>query len=65
MKAVLHANHLQNTDRKRQVADELKELDKKLKTPQRTVEDVVQHMELIKELMELNDQFSVATKQAE
>ena len=45
----LEQTYLDSTTRKQQIERELEELEEKLKTPERTVEDIVRHIKLIKE----------------
>ena len=49
MKINLQQTYLSATDRKEQIERELEILEAKLKTPERTVEDLVHHIELLKE----------------
>lgn len=49
MKINLEAAYVNNAARKAEIERELAELEKKLKTPERTVEDLVRHITLLKE----------------
>lgn len=49
MKINLDETYLGTTSRKEEIELMLSELDEKLKTPERTVEDLVRHIELLKE----------------
>ena len=45
----LEQTFLDDTKRKQQIERELAVLEEKLKTPERTVEDIVRHIKLLKE----------------
>ena len=45
----LEQTYLDGKTHKEEIERELKELDEKLKTPERTVEDIVRHIQLLKE----------------
>ncbi len=49
MKINLQTTYLSTTARKEEIERQLFELEEKLKTPERTVEDIVRHIELLKE----------------
>lgn len=49
MKINLQQTYLSTTTRKEEIERELFALERKLKTPERTVEDIVKHIELLKE----------------
>ena len=49
MKINLQTTHFSTTNRKEEIELELSELEEKLKTPDRTVEDIVRHIQLLKE----------------
>ena len=49
MKITLEQTYIRTTTRKQEIECELAELEKKLKTPERTVEDIVRHIQLLKE----------------
>ena len=54
MNITLENTYLDATKYKQQIEQELKELEEKLKTPERTVEDIVRHIYLIKEYRRYN-----------
>ena len=45
----LEHTYLDTTTRKQQIERELDELEQKLQSPERTVEDIVRHIKLLKE----------------
>ena len=45
----LEQTYLDSETRKQEIEQELYELEKKLQSPERTVEDIVRHIKLIKE----------------
>ena len=49
MKITLEQTYLEGKTRKQQIEDELAKLEEKLKTPERTLEDIIRHIQLIKE----------------
>ena len=49
MTITLEQTYLDSKTHKEEIERELKELDEKLKTPERTVEDIVRHIQLLKE----------------
>ena len=49
MNITLENTYLDSTLRKQKIERELAILEEKLKTPERTVEDIVQHIKLLKE----------------
>ena len=49
MKIVLEQTYVRPLTRKQEIERELEELEQKLKTPERTVEDIVRHIKLLKE----------------
>ncbi len=49
MKTELEQTYLCTTTRIKEIERQLSELEEKLKTPQHTVEDIVRHIELLKE----------------
>lgn len=49
MKINLEQTYLGTTSRKEEIELELSKLDKKLKTPERTVGDIIRHIKLLKE----------------
>ena len=48
MKITLEQSYV-NTTRKEEIKRELEEVEQKLRSPERTVEDIVRHIELLKE----------------
>ena len=48
MKIILEQTYI-NANRKGEIKSELEKLEEKLKTPERTVEDIVRHIQLLKE----------------
>ena len=49
MKITLEQTYARTTTRKQEIERELDELERKLQSPERTVEDIVRHIELLKE----------------
>ena len=49
MSITLEQTYLNTTCRKQEIERELKELEEKLKSPERTVDDIVTHIKLLKE----------------
>ena len=49
MTITLEQTYLDTQSRKHELEREIEELEKKLKTPQRTVDDIVLHIKLLKE----------------
>lgn len=49
MKIYLEQTHLGITSRKAELERQISALEEKLKTPERTVEDIVRHIQLLKE----------------
>ncbi len=49
MKIILEQTYLSTLTRKEEIENQLAALEEKLKTPERTVEDIVRHIELLKE----------------
>ena len=49
MKITLEQNYLSTTTRKQEIERELEELDRKLRSPEHTVDDIVRHIKLLKE----------------
>ena len=50
----LEQTYLNTTTRKQEIERELEEVERKLKTPERTVEDIVRHIKLLKEYRQYN-----------
>lgn len=53
MKIVLEQTYI-STTRKQEIESELKTLEEKLKSPERTVDDIVQHIKLLQEYRQYN-----------
>ena len=49
MKINIQQTYLSTTTRKEELEQELARIEEKLKTPERTVEDIVRHIQLLKE----------------
>ena len=49
MTITLEATFIDSRTRKEEIERELKELDEKLKSPSRTIEDIIRHIQLLKE----------------
>ena len=49
MKINLEQTYLSTNSRKEEIEQELYDLEQKLKSPERTVEDIVRHIKLLKE----------------
>lgn len=49
MKITLLNTYTENEHRLAQIEDELEALEERLKTPERTVDDLIRHIELLKE----------------
>ena len=54
MAITLENTYLNGEARKRELEKELEILEEKLKTPERTLEDIVRHMQILLELRKLN-----------
>ena len=53
MKIVLEHTYAREATRKQEIECELEKLEKRLRTPERTVEDIVRHIQLLKEYRQL------------
>ena len=49
MKITLEQTYIRTTTRKQEIERELAELETKLKSPERTVDEIVRHIQLLKE----------------